>query len=357
MRCCVNCFIDTEIKAIIDGKNDINDCDYCHQKKIKTYDLDSNNELEDLITGLIEVYTPKKNLPDSFPKSNLSMLKNLLYEKWNVFNLPPDDVYTLIVDICKEKYKEQPSLFDEPVGIAEQFQNDYREKNSIVKNFSWEEFVNEIKNKNRFHTNHINNEILLDYFKLIEQQLSAKEVFYRGRICSDKNGFLCKDMGAPPSKLASAGRANPEGIRCLYLANSEKTTLHETRASLYDYVSIGKFILQNNIRVINLTLLNKISPISLLDKVSFAINIEILEKISREIAKPLRRSDSFLDYVPTQYISDLIKSRDYQGIMYESTMDKDGINLAIFNEDNFLCESVSVFDVNALNYTFNRLRT
>jgi hypothetical protein len=357
MRCCVNCFIDSEIKAIIEGKNDINDCDYCHQKSVKTYDLDSSNELEVLLTGLIEVYTPKRNLPESFPKPNLSMLKNILCEKWNIFNLQPDVVYSLVVDICKEKYKEQPGLFDEPVGIAEQFQNDYRDKNSIVKNYSWEEFVDEIKNKNRFHTKHINNEILLDYFRLVDHQISAGEVFYRGRICSDKKGFSCKDMGAPPSKLASAGRANPDGIRCLYLANSEKTTLHETRAGLYDFVSIGKFVLKRNIRVINLTLINKISPIIIPDKVSFSINIEILEKISREIAKPLRRSDSFLDYVPTQYISDLIKSKGYDGIMYESTMDKDGINLAIFDEDCFICESVSVFDVNALTYNFSRLKT
>lgn len=43
----------------------------------------------------------------------------------------------------------------------------YLNENSVLKGYSWKEFVNYIKHENRFHANHINKEILKDYLKKI----------------------------------------------------------------------------------------------------------------------------------------------------------------------------------------------
>lgn len=79
------------------------------------------------------------------------------------------------------------------------------------------------------------------------------------------------------------------------------------------------------------------------------------------MSKSLRRSDSTLDYVPTQYIVDFIKSithngkQEYDGIEYNSTTNPGGYNLSIFNPDVFECMAVDVYDIEQLHYTFTRV--
>jgi hypothetical protein len=78
-----------------------------------------------------------------------------------------------------------------------------------------------------------------------------------------------------------------------------------------------------------------------------------------EIAKPLRRSDSPLEYLPTQYISEFIKSERYQGVKYLSTMNPDGYNLALYDngamKEQLECTKVSVLEVRQLNYTTEQI--
>ena len=74
-------------------------------------------------------------------------------------------------------------------------------------------------------------------------------------------------MGKPPYDKATAGRANPKGISYLYLSSDLSTTLYETRATLYDYMSIGEFKLLNNMNIVNLRDINKVSPFILEDSV------------------------------------------------------------------------------------------
>ena len=82
----------------------------------------------------------------------------------------------------------------------------------------------------------------------------------------------------------------------------------------------------------------------------FSINMSILKKISREIAKPLRRQDSELDYLPSQYIADYIKSLGYDGICFRSTVNKAGVNYAIFDSKTFECIDVKLVYVNSVEY-------
>lgn len=355
MNCCTKCFKDTEIKAIINGLNTKGTCDFCGKRDTFIYEIKTNNTVTELFDGLLDVYTPVSSLPDTFPKENLDLLKNILYNKWNIFNLEPDFIYKLITNICNEKYKERPELFDGPVGILETNQKDYLEQYSVIRNFQWNDFVNEIKCKNRFHTNYINKDVLKLFLGYARKTYKAGTVFYRARICQDEAGFDSLSMGAPPANGATAGRANPEGISCLYLGDSEKTTLHEIRAGVYDYVTIGDFTLKEDIEVVNLAEIDKISPFVGIDYTQHAVNIDQLRKISDEIAKPLRRHDSILDYLPTQYVSDYIKSQNFDGIEYKSTMCQDGYNLAIFDENLFRCTKVTVYDIKSLNYSYDKV--
>ncbi|MBK5458049.1 RES family NAD+ phosphorylase [Peribacillus sp. TH27] len=355
MICCDRCFKDLEIKAIIQGINRQGMCETCNKKNVFVYDTDKNNELVDNFNELLDIYTPLSSLPDNYPREKANLLKDELNDRWQIFNINNEKIYTLVKSICHEKYTEMPELFDSPIGITALYQNDdYLTENSILKNYNWEDFVVEIKNVNRFHTNHINTKVLEMFCEVAIKSYKAGEVLYRARI-SDEDGYAFDNMGAPPSGKASDGRANPLGISCLYLASDNETTLHEIRASVYDYVTIGKFELLEDIDVVDFIALDKISPFSGINTELHAINKEHLRKISNEIAKPLRRSDSSLDYLPTQYITDFVKSKGHKGIRYKSTRNEKGYNLAVFNDELFECKEVNVFDVKSIKYDFLQL--
>lgn len=355
MICCEKCFKDPEIKDVIKSLNQISKCELCGKNNVHIYNTEINNELAVMFDDLLNIYTAHSDLPDDYPREYINLLKDELCRRWNIFCIDSDLVYRAITSICHEKYQEHPEIFDEPIGILELNQQDYLEEHSIMKTFEWEDFVQGIKTNNRFHTDYINKEVLYSFSNYIKKKYKAGNVFYRARICPDETGFTVDKMGAPPAGVASAGRANPTGISCLYLADTDVTALNEIRAGVYDYVAVGKFVLKEDIEVVNLTLVDQISPFWGLDNTIHAVNKKHLQKISIDIAKPLRRHDSTLDYLPTQYISDFIKSRGFAGIEYKSTMNMGGYNLAIFDETLFECTSVDVYDIRELKYEYDKL--
>lgn len=229
-------------------------------------------------------------------------------------------------------------------------------EHSLLTTNSWDDFVNAIKTKNRFHTHYVDLDLLERFCSYIRKPYKAGEMFYRCRI-STEEGLSVKEMGAPPFEKTTDGRANARGIRCLYLGDTAETTIYEARAGAYDYVTVGKFKLKKDIIVVDLKKINQISPfIDGLDCLEYAINKEHLNKINNEMGKIMRRSDSALDYVPTQYITDFVKSiihdgvEEYAGIEYKSVMHSDGYNLAVFDPDVFECVGTKVYRIDTIDY-------
>lgn len=63
----------------------------------------------------------------------------------------------------------------------------------------------------------------------------------------------------------------------------------------------------------------------------------------------------FLEYLPTQFITEFIKSRGYAGVSYTSTMGTGGTNIAVFDETLFECESVHVVEINSIEYSYSNV--
>ena len=63
-----------------------------------------------------------------------------------------------------------------------------------------------------------------------------------------------------------------------------------------------------------------------------------------------------MDYVPTQYIADFVKSivhngeNEYAGIEYNSVMHESGYNLAVFELDLFECIETTVYRIDTIDY-------
>ncbi len=350
----VECFKDSEIHSMITSRGKTGICEITHQSGVMIYDTNYDTYLEADFSEILDVYTAQSDLPHDFPKECLALLEDILLRDWEIFNVGCTDVKTIVMEICKDIYPNNANIFSEKVGIAKVCDSSFLQRKCLMKQFSWERFTSSIKNINRFHSNHINLGLLEEFFSSDSMQKQYKRgelTLYRGRI-SDVKGYKKEEMGAPPLTLASAGRVNSAGISCLYLANDINTTFHEIRARDLDYVSIGTFILTKDIKIVDLSNLNKISPFASgeSDFEWFAVNMNILKKINDEIAKPLRRQDSELDYLPAQYISDFIKSLGFDGICYGSTLNEQGLNYAFFDEKKFRCEKVDVYHIKAMKF-------
>lgn len=364
MKFCSQCIVDGELRPIIEGLGQMeSSCPVCGKRRALIYNTDVHSRLTDEFEGLLDIYTPESMLPPDFPINEKKLLVTELTDRWHIFNdrLTSTDVYRIIRAICAEKYVNMPSLFDAPVGITELSDKEFLRDHSLLRSNSWDDFVDSVKRHNRFHTNHIKLEILNRYCSFIRKVYKKGTTFYRGRISSE-DGFPAEDMGAPPSDKATAGRANSTGVRCLYLASDLDTTIHEIRAGVFDYISVGRFELLQDIVVVDLKAIDHISPfIEGLTPLEHAINKEHLKRINMEIGRPLRRSDSVLDYVPTQYIADFIKSivhegrPEYAGIEYNSTINQSGQNMAIFYPELFVCTDVEVFHIKELHYEKEKL--
>lgn len=121
-------------------------------------------------------------MPDGFPREKVDLLKNILSTNWNIFNLEPNYIYRFLINLLSEKYAAQPELFDRPVGIFEMIDDDYLQQYSILGKYQWKDFVKEIKEKNRFHTDIVNKEILSKLLQFSFKKYKKGTSFYRARI-------------------------------------------------------------------------------------------------------------------------------------------------------------------------------
>lgn len=357
MIICNDCFSDTEIKNRIKSYNKQGTCEFCKKSNSYIYNSEIDNYLNGVFDKIINLYIPVSNLPQKAPPSKQTFLKSEFLKTWSIFNnLSEEQIYDIIIALSPDLYSESPELFDTPIVNVQLNDEISITQNSILKGYNWEDFVQSLKHQNRFHTSYINTEILKIFCSYIRKPYKKGMKFYRARISSEE-GFSLDQMGAPPEQSVLDGRANSMGIRRLYLASDFLTSIYETRAGAFDFVSVGCFELQKDITVVDFKLINQISPITEeLDALQYLINKEYLNKINNEMGKVMRRSDSLLDYIPTQYITDFIQSithdgrYEYDGIEYKSTLYPSGFNLAIFNPDLFSCISIDIYKVNELKY-------
>lgn len=353
MYCCEKCFNDPEIISIVSSNTTLTGkCSFCGENTIKLYDLREDENLKGIFESLIDIYT---RVDSELETTNLvrgEKLHKIITRDWNIFNFRDDIVKNFLSCVCDRRLKEEPDLFEYNVYLAEQYDPEFMVKNSLLNGCKWEEFVFSIKHTNRFHTSSINVDILDKLLERAEKNYGENVEFYRARY-SDNRGWQCKDMGAPDYSIASSGRANSRGISCLYLANNVDTTFYEIKARTHDTVTVGLFKAKREFKVVDLKALDNLSPFYLdVDISTYVVNRDTLKLIAMEIAKPLKRDDSELDYIPTQYLSDYIKSQGYDGIEYRSTINPDGYNLAIFNQEIFDCVSTKVHNIKGLSYRY-----
>lgn len=328
MKVCSSCFSDKELKGFILTSNEVGDCVVCNETSQNLLDI---TELYDFFQELIENFKLVEN------GESLSLK---IQSDWNFFS--SKEVAIKILNYVIPKISTKITSSDDIVEYSD----------DIISNFGhWETLKDELKWKNRFVIDvhrlgkgEFNWDAFLRDINTIFNLTKSTEL-YRARI-HDKSGipvYPKEEMGCPPKELVNGGRANPAGIPYLYLSEDEDTVLYEVRASYLDEISVGVFQLKDSIDSVDIVDFTKDSSLFQPEYVKEAIQGKLLrDKISKDLSKPMRRYDSELEYIPTQFICEYIKLfTGAKGIRFRSSLHEIGNNIVFFEPEIMECKSVS----------------
>lgn len=328
--CCAECFGDSYLRKDIRARfpRPSGPCDYCG---LESAARAAPEELSDLFEALIEIYEPTV---DGLP------LIPLLRRDWHLFTgsvMNSDSAAEeLLIDILGHRAAVN-TLFSPSAG-------------SSVPGFArWEKLREEIMHDNRwFLTESIKYDRLAGHFGSLEvdpAELSAR--WYRARIV-DEESFDVSKMGAPPATKATHGRANPPGIRYLYVGSTLDTAVSEVRPHTGDVVCAAEFVVEN-MRVVDLR-----DPRSMISPFPFVLDddqirqvyadLPVLVRLGEELTRPVRPSGAPYEYAPSQYLCEFIKHSGYDGVVYTSSV-SDGVNMALFHPDDVVALRVEQYDV------------
>lgn len=346
MNCCVNCFTSSYLISIINGDDRTGKCDFCKTEKTSIY---SARELAPFFRNILSLYVPDENSDSQISES--------LKEDFNVISEIVINPTDLLKAIFTDELEVFESLFNGNVSIK---LKPFLETQANNVHNVWNDFKEEIKFVNRYHIQNTIDLKKLETFFLHEsfyRNIKKGRIFFRCRV-SDKSGFPCGKMRNPPIELATSGRANPKGISYLYVADSLETSLYETRASLFDYVTVGEFKLTEDITILNLRN-PKDDPIywSEIEEIeNYLIYIPFIQTLQKELSLPIRKRDQILDYIPTQYISEFIKSLEFDGVEYQSSLNSTGYNIAIFNPEKLECFKTNVYEIKDIKLKHEKIK-
>lgn len=173
-------------------------------------------------------------------------------------------------------------------------------------------------------------ELIKHYFDFIMSEQKSRNLtrgmkFFRARINDGKNPMGSKDLEAPPKEVAKFGRLNVSHIPVLYMAEQFKTAIQEVQPHREANVAIAVCTAKKDLHVLDLTIAGD-------NKNSFH---DFRRMIGQLFSKPHKPNEKERNYLPTQYLAEYIKNKGYDGVKYLSTLHEGGINICIFEPDNF----------------------
>ncbi len=331
MEVCPNCFADKELKGYISSSTNIGICKICNSDSVPLLLVD---ELLDFFQELIENF---KVSTDGEP------LKSKIQSNWSFFST--HNVGSIILNDILPKISTEIQNSEDLVNYTE----------DIIENFSyWEKFKDKLKWSNRFISDiGYLEELGWDGFFNTQFQLKPSDELFRARVHHKSNlkVYEVEEMMCPPSNLVGGGRANPLGIPYLYLSDNPETVLYEVRASYLDELSIGTFQLKEELISVRIVDFTEDTSLFQPTNVNQTIKSKLLrDKISRDLSKPMRRYDSEIEYIPTQFICEFIKVfTGASGIRFSSSLHTTGKNIVMFDQNMMDCKNVVMRKINSMN--------
>lgn len=337
-RCCIRCFNDSVVVAKINAEGNISRCSYCGTSQISCIDPSAlSNELELFTYGLKE---DEEGIPFLDVLSLYGVLSNTVRRAENLI----DDVFG-------------------PNTATRRYSLDF---NVTSYTDQWEEFKLELKHKNRFfpkasiHASLFNkmsasstDAVLFQLLEQLKIPVDTREHFFRARI--SETPLSADKMGCPPREIVTGGRANPVGIPYLYVADTLITCISEVRPSNSSRVYVSEVTPKRELSVLDLTAPRENSSASAFGEEQLPAVLGflgLLELFSEELSKPIRPENSKLDYIPTQFLCEFIKSvAKFDGLVFNSSFGE-GKNYVFFDGEELTPSQPQSYIVNRTRHEY-----
>lgn len=358
-KCCINCFSESEIIDFIKSEEFIGDCDYCSSININVCDVAEVGHF--IMEGFERHYEDAANQVGYESSEGGCLLPSqdmadILIEEEGIFGDRLYDPYHLLKDLVildgTAYVRKDP--YGPPTGDPEEIRY-------------WENFCQTVKTKQRFtifsvspeknqydHSqpkeflSHLANYFIPNFIDVIR----PKTKIFRARINNENRKWSHKELTSPPPRYSRNNRMSPSGISFFYGGLSPDVCIHEVGPRVADNVNVAEFEVNRPLIVLNLTIEVE-SRRSIFDA-EYSFSYEeyfkpFLEHFVNDISRPIRKSDNEIEYVPTQVFTEFIKSTNFRahyylpdssgnegdvfidGILFKSSIMKDGVNLVLFN--------------------------
>ena len=179
----------------------------------------------------------------------------------------------------------------------------------------------------------------------------SRPIYHGDEYIADEPAPFPPDRMKPLPQQAKEGRANPKGIPYLYLATNKDTAMAEVRPRVGSLVSVSQFETVRDLAIIDCFLRETGLRVYFEEPDTEERERAVWADIERAFAKPVNETDQTADYIPTQIITELFKSKGFDGLAYKSALG-DGFNITLFDLHDADPVNGSLYQAGAVNFTF-----
>lgn len=337
MLCCGSCFNDRGLRRQIIPRlaTETGDCPTCGSPSVQLVDA---IQLGDYFESLCTIYSPS-------PSGDGKVLVDWLIEDWKLFSLDRATANNLLVEILDDG--ERVREFVQPSAICDSENLD-----------RWTQLRDELRSRNRFFpATAFGHDRLEELFSSLMFDIEDWQgTWHRARIQKEGVPYRPHEMGPPPAKFATHGRANPPGIPYLYLGSTPETATAEVRPHPGEKVCVASVSVPRGRNIVDLRNPRElVSPFLLGDDNAIALmrgDIAFLERLGEELTSPVLPNAAAIDYIPSQYLCEFIKKCGYIGVVYSSSVTT-GMNLSLFDPTIVTIGDVVEYSVDAVSLTIS----
>ena len=351
-NCCSKCFDEKYLSNYIEENGDIENCEYCGAEQIHTCDT---SDIGDLVRkGLRRAYENinEEGVPRG-PQEGESIFEVLndreqifserLFKHSSEENLSND----LITDSGFGYFEHKDGQIDwlDKGGALLMPREEFYDQDHNRYSLSWEKFKWHIKYNLRFFDpdTETTREALIgpiyNLLKDVQITLPINTELWRAREpgetlpVNDDPIQLQNIIGPAPVERSGHGRMNPAGISYMYLSDSPETCAVELNLKRGSDIWLGKFKVTKEITLVDLSRIPKIEILSIFhpdyDHNKYWAK-GFFEEFTNEISQPIQQKGFPLDYIPTQLLSEYIRTKEYDGLKYESSQRPGSYNYTLF---------------------------
>lgn len=338
---CWNCIDEAYLRAKIRAEGRRMVCVLCEGSSRRGLTLEVMEALMSPLLGLyesVDAILPVGLLNEG---DHGTYLFEKVNEEWEVFE--DDELMAKLIEAFEPPPWEEEQGWDAYLKVGE-LELDFRGVHSAEEwsRDLWSKAKAELSTTTRFFLNPKYADAIGRSFHYAEASRPKKTMFYRARIAPSGTTYRRSELGAPPSHLASAGRANAELLPVLCLGSSPDVAAAEVRPHNGQRVIIGSFLLKRRVRIFDLASFRVGSPFRWGDDLQRVREFSgFLLMLGRELARPVMPSERY-DYLATQYLCELARTLGYDGVAYASGL-SDGQNYVLFDTTVARCIRADVY--------------